>query len=307
MNKQQRIELTRIVTAHAIAEHLNETAVPGLTCIKASSTDLRMPILYTPSICLVIQGEKKATLEEEVYNYKATEYAMISVDLPVMGQVTEASKDTPYLSINIDIDAQRLSELLPYIDQVALTSSSTERGMFIGKTSEKIGESVLRLTRLLDSPSDIPVLAPIITQELYYHLLKGEYGKRIAQVALKGSHTQRISGAIQKIKAKLSEKITVDELAELVGMSVSSFHAHFKSITAMSPLQFQKRLRLMEARNLILTGSGNVSSCAYKVGYESPSQFSREYLRMFGHTPGQELAQFEEREKERTRTSILES
>ena len=295
MNRKQRAELIAIIDAHSDQEGVNETAVPGLTLFKSTTTDMRMPTLYNPSICLVVQGSKQTMLQKDVYRFGPAEYVMTSVNLPVIGQVVEASMDRPYLCIKIDIDVQQLSELLLHIDNPQPTNTEVERGLFIASADATVSESVLRFARLLDTPKDIPVLAPMMIREIYYRLLCSDCGGRITRIALKDSHMQRIANAILKIKADFHKKITVEELSTLAGMSVSSFHAHFKAVTAMSPLQFQKSLRLIEARNLMISGEMDAASTAYQVGYESPSQFSREYTRMFNNPPRRDISLFKQR------------
>ena len=168
--------------------------------------------------------------------------------------------------------------------------------MIIGDTSEKMGDAAIRLLKLLDEPEDIASLAPGIIRELFYYLLRSEYGSCVSQIVLQDSHIQRIASAIQRIKTNLNKTIPVEELAETVGMSVSSFHAHFKSVTRMTPLQYQKSLRLIKARNLMIANEMDAASTAYTVGYESPSQFSREYARMFGNPPGRDISLLKQQE-----------
>lgn len=228
-------------------------------------------------------------LDKEFYHYDASEYLIVSVDLPVIAQITEASKDQPYFVIKIDIDLQQLSELLVHTGLPPRRNSANKRGLFVGKLDDSISECILRLAKLLDKPQDIPILATQTMRELYYRLLTSDDGDTVAQIALEGSHMQRIASALQKIKNEFQQKINIEELAELVGMSLSSFHAHFKSVTAMSPLQYQKSLRLMEARNLMIVNAMDAASSAYQVGYESSSQFNREYARMFGNPPGRDI------------------
>lgn len=290
MNDLQRNELLALIGRNASDEGVNETAIPGVYCYRATSTAQLTPSVYDPSLCVVAQGSKQAMLDKDIYHYSAGEYLIVSVDLPMIGQVLEASVDKPYLCIKVRLDLQQLSELMLHTRRSEPAPDAITRGLFTGKLDATESECLLRLARLLDTPDDIPVLAPLIIREIHYRLLRSDYSRIIAQTALKGSQMQRIASVIQTIKAQLNQPISVQALAERAGMSLSTFHLHFKAVTAMSPLQFQKHLRLLEARQLLMSGSGDAAHTAYQVGYESPSQFSREYARMFGNPPRRDIS-----------------
>lgn len=268
---------------------IHATAIPGVNCLRLSELSARLPSVYTPCICVIVQGRKRVLLEKEVYEYRPSEYLAVSVDLPVIGEVTEGSREAPYLCLQIELDQRQLAELLVQAGLPMERKTATRRGIFVGDMDETLGDCVLRLARLLEAPQDIPLLAPMIKRELYYRLLSGPYGEAIAQLARTGSQMQRIATAIRQLKADYDKPVRIEALAHRVGMSVSSFHAHFKTVTAMSPLQYQKRLRLMEARQIMLVEMRDAVSTAYRVGYESPSQFSREYARLFGDPPGRDI------------------
>ncbi len=289
MSEQQRKELAALIDTYAQSEGLSKTAIPGVSLYRATRTDKIIPGLYNPALCFLAQGRKQTMLNQEIYQYGPSEYLIVSVDLPIMGQVTQASPDEPYLVIKVDISLPLLTDLLSHTEYPLRSNRKAERGIFVGRADATLGDSVLRLARMLATPEDIPVLATPTIREIFYRILRGEHGDKLAQVAFKGSHTERIASAIHKIKANFRESIPVEKLADLAGMSVSGFHAHFKSITAMSPLQFQKNLRLIEARNLMLAGDLDAATTAYQVGYESPSQFNREYTRMFGNPPRRDI------------------
>ncbi len=288
MNPEQLKKLAALIDQYAESDGVNETAIPGVFCFKASTTEQLTSTVYEPSLCVIAQGYKQGMLDKEVYRYGPSSYLIVSVDLPMVGQITEASKAEPYLCLKIRIDMQQLSELLIYIGH-PIRMNATKRGIFVGQADEAFSESVLRLARLMDSPEEVPVLAQQMKRELYYRLLRSDYGDTVAQIALKGSNMQRIAAVIHKIQSSFHEPINMEEMAEYAGMSTSSFHTHFKSVTSMSPLQFQKHLRLVEARRIMLVDSLDASSAAYHVGYESPSQFNREYARMFGNPPGRDI------------------
>ncbi len=289
MDKQQRNKLTQLVEKFSSKEGLNDTIIPNVSFFKATEINTPLPTVYNPSLCIIVQGSKDVLLGRHLYHYGTGEYLVASVDLPVIGNITEAKESKPYLVIKIDIDINLLSELLIHIEHSSTENNRSECGLFIGKVNQTLGESVLRLIQLLETPKDISALAKQMLREIYYRILCGKHSNMVAQVAMKGSHMQRISSVIQKLKRDFHLSVTMDELAEFAGMSNSSFYSHFKSVTTMSPLQFQKSIRLMEARNIMMTNGTDASSTAYQVGYESTSQFSREYTRMFGNPPKRDI------------------
>jgi AraC-like DNA-binding protein len=238
---------------------------------------------------LVVQGAKQATLNDETYLYGPGNYLLNSVDLPVLCNVTQASPEKPYLSFTLRLDpaqmAALISENLP-----PPGSNGYERGMGVSPLSDGLQDAVLRLLRLLDSPQDIPILYPLIEREILYRLLTGPQGHRLRQIAISDSQPHQISRAIDWLRQNYASPLRIDDLARQVNMSSSSLHHHFKAITAMSPLQYQKQLRLQEARRLMLVEQLDAASAAHHVGYESPSQFSREYSRQYGAPPRQDVA-----------------
>lgn len=285
---QQR--LLQLVQHDAVNEGLNSTAIPNVFCYKICSPRITMPAVYEPCLCIIVQGRKNVLLGSEMLSYGELEFLIASVDLPILGTVIEASEQQPYFVIQINIDVRLLSELLLQMEHLAVASKTAKSGLFIGQVDRQMGDSLLRLFTLLEEPDDIPVLSEALIREMHYRMLRSHYGKEIAQISLKGTPTQRISVAIQKLRRDYDQPVTIEELASLAGMSVSSFHVHFKAVTNMSPLQFQKSVRLVEARSLMISQQIDAASTAYKVGYESPSQFSREYARMFGNPPARDIA-----------------
>ena len=278
-------ELAGLIDKFSNGDGVHACAVPGLNLIRISEINMRIPTLYNPCVCVIVQGEKQVLLENDVYKYTPSEYLLVSVDMPVIGQITKASRDKPYLCLQIDVDIRQLGELIVQTQHSNAPDAETGRAVFVGRVGPTLGDAVLRLARLLETPNDIAPLAPMIRREIYYRLLNGEHGTTIAQLATQGSNMHRINSVIQKIKSDCAQPIRVEDMAGCAGMSVSSFHFHFKEVTGMSPLQYQKRMRLMEARRIMLTDAIDATSTAYRVGYESPSQFSREYARMFGTPP----------------------
>lgn len=281
----QQGDLGALVDRHSDGDGMHRTAIDGVHCIRLSAVQMQLPTVYQPSICVIVQGAKQVLLEDEIYRYAPPQFLAVSVDLPLVGQVIEATPDAPYLCLAIDLDAKTLADLIAQSDDAGWTRTDTTRGLFVGEIDAGMLESALRLARLLDAPRDIPVLAPLMLREFHYRLLGSPYGRAIAQMAMTGSKTYQIGQIIRRIKTRIAEPVRVEELAEMANMSPSSFHQHFKAVTAMSPVQYQKRLRLTEARQLLLAEKMDAQSAAYRVGYQSVSQFSREYARMFGAPP----------------------
>lgn len=285
LQAERLAELAALTEKFSITDGIHQTPVKGLGCIKLSKPNAKLPAVYEPSICVILQGSKRVLLEDEIYIYEPPQFLGVSVDLPLIGQVLEASPERPYLCLQIALDSRQISELLAHLEHPHLPSSASSRGLFVGALDDAAQEAVLRLARLLDAPKDIPMLAPLILRELYYRLLSGAHGPELAQIAISGSTMHRIGQIIRRLKSDLAAPVRVEELAALANMSTSSFHQHFKAVTAMSPLQYAKRLRLTEARHILLSERADAASVAYRVGYESTSQFSREYARMFGAPP----------------------
>jgi AraC-like DNA-binding protein len=282
---ERRSELAGLIEKYSSGEGVHATAIDGLFTIRLSAVHLKLPSVYQPSICVIVQGAKQVLLEEEIYRYAPPQFLAVSVDLPLLGQVTEASAENPYLCLQIGIDPHLIGELIAQLGEAKWPRGETQRGLFVGLLDEPTEAAVLRLARLLETPDDIPMLAPLMSRELHYRLLRGAHGQAIAQMAIAGSSTQKIGQVIRRIKTHLASPVRVEELAAMANMSPSSFHQHFKAVTAMSPVQYQKRLRLTEARHILLSERLDAAATAYRVGYQSVSQFSREYARLFGAPP----------------------
>jgi AraC-like DNA-binding protein len=283
--------------ATLIARHTNgkgdgfhQTAIAQLEFQRVSSVSTALRGVCDPIFAILVQGQKDALLGEEIYRYSAAQYLVVSVDLPLGAFITEATPDKPYLGFKLNLDPRQLCDLI--IQTVAKRQpENAVRGLFVSTIDTPLLDCALRLTRLLDTPEDIPIVAPLIMREIYYRLLMSEQGEAVRQIATSGSNMQRIAAVIKRLKADFAQPLRVEDLAEQVKMSASSFHHHFKAVTSMSPLQYQKQLRLLEARRLLLAENSDASNAAYEVGYESPSQFSREYARMFGAPPIRDMQQ----------------
>jgi AraC-like DNA-binding protein len=275
---------------HGKGDGFHRTGIDKLDFGRESSVATSLHGVSEPMLAIVVQGKKAALLGEETYQYGAAQYLVVSVDLPISGFIIEATPDRPYLGFKLDLDPSQLCDLITaQSSAIASQRVTSVRGFFVSTADVPLLDCALRLTRLLDTPQDIPILAPMIIREIYYRLLIGEQGEAVRQIATSGSNMQRIASVLSLIKADFAQPMRVEDLAEQASMSPSSFHYHFKEVTSMSPLQYQKQLRLLEARRLMLTENSDASNAAYQVGYESPSQFSREYSRMFGAPPMRDI------------------
>jgi AraC-like DNA-binding protein len=285
---EQQADLAALVTRLTPQEGVHPSAIPGFTLIRANSPSVPMPSVYEPSLCIVVQGRKRAVLADEVYMYDALNYLTVSVTLPAIGQVLEASENRPYLCLRLELDARLIGELLLQIGRSGVPPS-TDRGLFVARTSPQLLDAVVRLTRLLEQPRDASILAPLVMREIHYRVLTGELGYRLRELCVVDSQVHRIARAIDLLRKRFTESLRIEDLAAAAHMSESSLHHRFKAVTAMSPMQFQKQLRLHEARRLMLTEGLEAAAAAHRVGYESPSQFSREYRRLFGAPPRREI------------------
>ena len=288
--ERDRAELAAIIDRSTGTDGHHPTALPALNFFRAGTPGTQVCTMYEPGLALVAQGAKQVLLGDETYRYDQANYLVTSIDLPVSSQVVDASPERPYLCAMLRFDVRAIAELLAGTDLPA-SSATTARGIAVSPLNEELLDTVLRLVRLLDTPGDLPVLAPLIERELLYRLLTSEQGPRLRHVATVGSRSHQVSHAIDWLKNHYHEPLRIDVLAGTVNMSSSSLHHHFRAITAMSPLQYQKQLRLQEARRLLLAGQCDVASAAHRVGYESPSQFSREYSRLFGAPPLRDVEQ----------------
>jgi len=261
------------------------TAVPGLSLFRREEPTEPMSGMYEPSICMIAQGAKRVRLGDDTYVYDSHHYLITSVHLPTVVQITEASRERPYLGLRLKLDQREISQLMVDSNLPPPRAQQSSRGMATGEVTLPLLTAVQRLIDLLAEQQDIPILSPIIQREIIYRLLVGDQGERLRQIASAGSQSQQIARAIDWLKGNFSQPLRIDDLAAHVRMSSSTFHHHFRSMTALSPLQFQKQLRLQEARRLMLSERLDAATAAFQVGYESPSQFSRDYSRLFGAPP----------------------
>ncbi|MED5500720.1 MAG: AraC family transcriptional regulator [Pseudomonadota bacterium] len=258
------------------------TAIPGLHVNRLDSPQPPRHVIHDPVFSVIAQGAKRLSVGKELFEYDPMHSLLSSVDMPVLAEVTEASCGRPYLGLRLDLDIECLGELIHDPELPAIATHETSRGLSVSELETPLLEATVRLLRLLKTPEDIPILAPMVRREIFYRLLCGKQGARLWQIASKESHTHRVASAVRRLRERFAEPLAIADLADGVHMSVSSFHHHFKAVTAVSPLQFQKQLRLQEARRLLLSEDIEVTLAAQRVGYASLSQFSREYRRCFG-------------------------
>ena len=276
-------DLIDLIARFAKEDGDHPTAIPGVSVHRRSGTGTKSCGAYKPSLALIAQGAKQVVLGDDIYRYGGADYLLTSIDLPVTTQIVEASEEKPYLSMTFGIDTTRVASLLEHAGGGVPASSA--RGMTVSSVTAELEDAAIRLLKLLDRPDDIPALLPLIEQEIIYRLLTGPQSARLRQMAVTESQSHQISRACVWLKEHYALPLKIEDLASRVSMSVSSLHHHFKAITAMSPMQYQKQLRLQEARRLMLEDMLDAGSAGHQVGYESQSQFSREYARQFGEPP----------------------
>ena len=269
---------------------LHTTAIPGLSLFRRDEPTPLISSMYEPSICLVAQGAKRVLLGDDTYVYDAHHYLITAVHLPTVVQIIEANREKPYLGLRLKLDQREISQLMVDSNLPLPRTQQSSRGMATGEVTLPLLTAFQRLIDLLAEEQDIPILAPIIQREIIYRLLVGDQGARLRQIASTGSQSNQIARAIDWLKGNYTQPLRIDDLAKQVNMSTSTFHHHFRILTAMSPLQYQKWLRLNEARRLMLIEPLDATTAAFQVGYESASQFSREYSRLFGTSPLRDIA-----------------
>lgn len=283
-------ELARLIARFAPSDGVHQTAIPRLKVVRLSQPSEPMHGLHEPALCIIAQGAKQVILGDRIYRYDAAHCLVVSLDLPVIGQVIEATPDEPYLCVKLELDPAAIGALMLEAPPLAEPEPSSGPGLTISPMTPALRDAVIRLTGLLETPADIAVLAPLVEREILYRLLTGDQAARLRQIAVAESKLQQVNRAIGWIKRNYRKPFSVEVVAAEARMSPSALHQHFKAVTAMSPLQYQKQLRLQEARRLILAKAHDAASAGFQVGYESPSQFSREYSRLFGAPPLRDVA-----------------
>lgn len=277
--------LKELLDRHTPHQGAHPCALPGVTLVRSLAPTMPMPVIYEPTLCLVAQGRKRAVLGTTAYMYDPASYLIASVDLPVMGSVVEASVDRPYLCLQLKLDMAELSELAIRYPESHSQSESLLAGLALHHTTPALMDAAIRLVGLLDTPNDIEALAPLTLREILYRLLTGAGGATIRQMARADSRLNQIARAIVWIRTHFRDACPIVQAAEIAGMSRSTFHAHFKSVTSMSPLEFRTQLRMQEAQRLMVSDAMDAASAGFSVGYGSPSHFTRDYARIFGMPP----------------------
>lgn len=276
-------ELAEIVRRLAGEDAMTQGG-PDAMLITTSTVTPAQPIVYEPMLCVILEGAKRTTLGAQSFAYHAGDYLVVTADLPVSGQVLQA----PYAAVGVSLDPALIASLMQEAGGAPI-DASPGRGLMVSRMDEGLIDAVGRLIGLLDRPGDAAVLGPMIRREIVWRLLAGEHGDMVRQIGTKDGRLGRIQTVIARLREHYAEPIRIEDLAELAGMSETSLHRHFKAVTSMSPLQYQKQVRLQEARNRLLNDGRDIAGVGYAVGYDSPSQFSREYSRQFGRPPGRDL------------------
>ncbi|WP_293393840.1 AraC family transcriptional regulator [Nevskia sp.] len=269
---------------------LTITPIPRLEISVGQATTAKAPCLYRSMICFILQGSKQVAINDDLLSYDPAHYLISALDLPLIGQILDADDGQPYVAVSLVLDPALLADVASTMPQVRDTDPHGI-GIAINPMTAPLRDTLLRLLSLLDTPADVPVLAPMAERELLYRLLQGPQGRLLREIAQPGGALGRIRRAVGWIRDNYNTRLRIEVLCDASGMSRASLHRHFLAITGLSPLQYQKQLRLQEARQLLLTGDHSASNVAFAVGYESASQFSREYLRQFGVSPVRNVRQ----------------
>ncbi len=286
INREELVErMSRVLPEDGLLE-----VYPGVILGRSSKPTERVHSVFKPAFCVIAQGSKDVLLGEDAFRYDPGHYLISSVDLPIVSHVVEASLEEPYLSFRINLDPTVVASVMMESGLETKKGGASVKAMDVSPIDADLLDAIVKLARLLDTPVEIKFLAPLIIREIIYRLLKGEQGARLSHLIFSEGDTRRIARAIKQLREKIDQPLVIENLARDLGMSVSGFHHHFKSVTAMSPLQFQKQIRLQEARRLMIGEAMDVASASSRVGYDDPSYFSREYKKIFGAPPQRDIA-----------------
>jgi len=292
-----RDELAELI-GRAIREDGTVEPLKGLHLNRSSSPREPLHSVYDPVFCVIAQGSKEVFLNNERYLYDSCHYLLVTAELPLVSHVVDASKERPYLSLRLELDPTLVGSVMVEAGHPSLQNQADVRAINVCSLDAGLLDAVVRLVRLLDTPTEVPFLAPLITREIIYRLWMGKQRDRLRHIAALGGYTSHIAKAIERLHQDFDQPLRIDSIARELGMSISGFHHHFKSVTAMSPLQFQKRLRLQEARRLMLGEGLDAASAAYRVGYHDASYFNREYKSLFGLPPMRDMGRLREATRE---------
>ena len=284
--------------ARAIREDGTVEPVRGLRFHRSSSPTEAVHGMSAPALCVIVQGSKEVFLGDNRYRYDPAHYLLVTIDLPIVSQVVEASKERPYFSLRLALDPALVGSVMVEAGHPMPRGHSDVRAIGVSPLDESLMDAVVRLVRLLDSPAEARFLTPLVTRGIVHRLLMGEQGGRLRHIAVLAGYTDRIARAVERLRRDFNQPLRIESLAQELGMSVSGFHHHFKAVAAMSPLQFQKQLRLLEACRLMLGEELDATSAGYRVGYDDASHFSREYKRLFGAPPMRDVERLREAARE---------
>ncbi|MGN7293167.1 AraC family transcriptional regulator N-terminal domain-containing protein [Rhizobium sp. SAFR-030] len=286
-------ELAELIAQHTREDGVFSTAIPRLSLVRMSAPTEPTLSVQQPSLCVIAQGIKHVTLADELFEYGPARHLIASADLPISGRVIEATAEQPYFSLKLDLDISALTAMMMEVRPAEMSAGPSKvcgKALCVSRTDPQLLDAAVRLVRLLNTPEDIPYLAPLVERELLYRLMRGEQAEKLRRLLMPESRLAQVNRAISWIRTNYDKPFSIDHVAREARMSTSSLHEHFREVTAMSPLQYQKQLRLQEARRLILAEALDAASAAHRVGYDSPSQFSREYRRLFGAPPIQDVS-----------------
>jgi len=286
MNEALLDAIRRHAEAHADDHGIARTPIPGMTTVRTTGTGELQYGIQRPLVCLVVQGAKEVTMGSRTLSFGAGDSMLITADVPTVSQITRGSRLAPYLSFVLHLDPALIAELSAEMEAVPLEAGAALR---LQPTDAEVADTALRLVRLLDRPASLPVLQAQLVREMHHWLLAGRHGPAIRHLGVPDSQAQRIARAVHLVRTEFSAPLPIERLASVAGMSPSTFHQHFRAVTSLSPLQFQKQLRLIEARRLMLAEGLTAGRAAYAVGYESVPQFTREYGRFFGLPPARAM------------------
>ncbi|WP_415816188.1 AraC family transcriptional regulator [Bordetella tumbae] len=285
---EEQLNELRSLTAHARNQR-TETGIPRVAMVQGEIPQHQLAAVYDPMVNLILQGGKSMTVGGQTLHYDPATYFVMSIGLPAAGVVHDTDSGEPYLAVSLTLDASLISHLLSDLPSAA-GRVEQETAFSVAAVTPELLDAWVRMLRLMQHPTDIPALAPAYEREILYRVLQGPMGWMLRDIATPNTALERMSRVIQRIRQDYALPLRMEELAEGAAMSVSAFHRHFKAVTALSPLQYQKQIRLLQARTLLIAAGYNVTSAAHEVGYESPTQFSREYARAFGRPPMRDAA-----------------
>jgi AraC-like DNA-binding protein len=292
MNDRLLDAARRYADVHLDAKGVAPTPFPGLVILRETAPTPLQYAVTRPLVALVLQGNKRVTMGGDTFDFGAGQSLLITTEVPTVSQITRASPVAPYYSLVMELDAAIIQDL---VVEMGAAPFATRGPVRVDPTEAEVSDAALRLLRLLDRPASVPILRHQLLRELHYWLLCGRHGGAIRALGIADSHAQRIGRAVSLVRAEYAKPLQIERLAHAAGMSISTFHAHFRSITSLTPLQYQKQLRLMEARRSMVAEGVAIATAAYAVGYESVPQFTREYGRMFGMPPGRDVREARER------------